>query len=220
MPRGGSRWHTRPTSAVSSRRCQNTWCTYLSGDCGLGERRRYHHGSLCSGVGWVSGSFSRVQPSYSSAEPNHMWPIHHILFPSSDLVATLDVQYTSGVHSVTNLAFLYGVLPIPGYGCYRLMIQCKTLEILTEACGRRIRFNARSINPVIRVNVYMWSEMNGNHQIWGGREQCRLHQFVDAMHNSFPLFCNSQKSTITAYNKVALSGKWSIKIIPAARHKP
>ena len=219
MPRGGSCWHTRPTSAVSSRRCQNTWRTYLSGDCGLGERRRYHHGSLCSGVGWVSGSFSCIQPSYSSAKPNHMWPIHHILFPSSDLVATLDVQYTSGVHSVTNLAF-YGVLPIPGYGCYWLMIQCKMLEILTEACSRRIRFNARSINPVIRVNVYMWSEMNGNHQIWGGREQCRLHQFVDAMHNSFPLFCNSQKSTIMAYNKVALSGKWSIKIIPAARHKP
>ena len=111
LPGGGSRWRTRPTSAVSSRRCQNTWRTYLSGDCGLGERRRYHHGSLCSGVGWVSCSSSRVQPSYSSAEPNHMWPIHHILFPSSDLVTTLDVRYTSGVHSVTNLAFLYGVLP-------------------------------------------------------------------------------------------------------------
>ena len=137
LPRGGSRWHTRPTSAVSSRQCQNTWRTYLSSDCGLGEQRRYHHGLLCSGVGWVSGS-SRVQPSYSSAEPNHMWPIHHILFPSSDLVVTLDVRYTSGVHSVTNLAFLYGVLLIPRYGCYRLMIQCKTLEILTEACGRRI----------------------------------------------------------------------------------
>ena len=149
-----------------------------------------------------------------------MWLIHHVLFPSSDLVATLDVWYTSGVHSVTNLAFLYGVLPIPGYGCYRFMIQFKMLEILTEACGRRIQFDASSINPVIRVNAYMWSEMNGNHQIWRGREQCRLHQFVDAMHNSFPLFCNSQKLKITAYNKVALSGKWSIKIIPAARHKP
>ena len=167
----------------------------------------------------MSGSSSHVQLSYSSAEPNHMWPIHHNLFPSSDLIAMLDARYTSGVHSVTNLTFLYGVLPIPGYGCYRLMIQCKMLEILTEACGRRIRFNARNINPVIRVNAYMWSEMSGN-QIWCGREQCRLHQFVDAMHNSFPLFCNSQKSTITAYNKVALSGKWSIKIIPAARHKP
>ena len=148
----------------------------------------------------MSGSSSCVQLSYSSAKPNHMWPIHHNLFPSSDLVAMLDTWYTSGVHSITNLAFLYGVLLIPGYGYYRLMIQCKTLEILTEACSRRIQFNARSTNPVIHVNVYMWSEMNGNHQIWHGREQCRLHQFVDAMHNSFSLFCNSQKLTITAYN--------------------
>ena len=130
LPGGGSRWCTRPTSAVLSRRCQNTWRTCLSGDCGLGERRRYHHGPLGSGVGWVSGSSFRVQPSYSSVKPNHTWLIHHILFPSSDLVATLDVRYTSGVHSVANLAFLYGVLPIPGYGCYRLTIQCKTLEIL------------------------------------------------------------------------------------------
>ena len=130
LPGGGSRWCLRPTSTVSSRRCQNTWHTYLSGDCGLGERRRYHHGPLGSGAGWVSGSSFRVQPSYSSAKPNHMWLIHHIPFPSSDLIATLDVRYTSGVHSVTNLAFLYGVSPIPGYGCYRLTIQCKTLEIL------------------------------------------------------------------------------------------
>ena len=63
---GGDRWLTRLISGVSNKSYLDISRTLISGDCGLGERRRVAMSRWSVGRGWVSGltelALGRAQP--------------------------------------------------------------------------------------------------------------------------------------------------------------